>query len=207
MSMALGIDMRKHCSYHPASAGVVECANGTIKGRLAKMTQSTGLTWTKVLPRSCGKPEPDPKNGQGAVHLKLFLAGPQTQVKAVLPEPADIPLHNFKPGQCVLAKDLRWTRWNQPRWRGPFQVLLVMHTAVKVEGRATSVFLVLLLPLLVVSTSVAQTNCDISTNAALNGVYTIYPAGDTPVQVYCDVGCDGQVEFKKWTVCSTVSLS
>ncbi|XP_049325077.1 protein NYNRIN-like [Astyanax mexicanus] len=39
----LGIDMRKHCSYHPASAGAVERVNGTIKNGLAKMTQQTGL--------------------------------------------------------------------------------------------------------------------------------------------------------------------
>ncbi|XP_036419539.1 microfibril-associated glycoprotein 4-like [Colossoma macropomum] len=63
------------------------------------------------------------------------------------------------------------------------------------------VLLALVLPLLVASDSVSQIDCsDISTNATLNGVYTIYPAGDTPVQVYCDVGCDGQVEYKKWTV-------
>ncbi|KAL6478455.1 hypothetical protein MHYP_G00142900 [Metynnis hypsauchen] len=74
MSMALGIVMRKHCSYHPASAGVVERAKSTIKSGLDKMTQSTG--------------------------------------------------------------NLRQTRWNQPRWMGPLQVLLVTHTAVKVEGRA-----------------------------------------------------------------------
>ncbi|KAL7851922.1 hypothetical protein SRHO_G00177070 [Serrasalmus rhombeus] len=71
--------------------------------------------------------------------------------------------------------------------------------SITMKIRPFRAFLALVLPLLVGSTSVSQTNCDISTNVALNGVYTIYPAGDTPVQVYCDVGSDGQVEYKKWT--------
>ncbi|XP_036413255.1 microfibril-associated glycoprotein 4-like isoform X1 [Colossoma macropomum] len=68
------------------------------------------------------------------------------------------------------------------------------------------VFLALVLPLLVGSTSVSQelfpTDCsDVYTNGqTLSGVYTIYPAGDTPVQVYCDMGCEGQTEDGKWTV-------
>ncbi|KAL7851919.1 hypothetical protein SRHO_G00177040 [Serrasalmus rhombeus] len=68
------------------------------------------------------------------------------------------------------------------------------------------VFLALLLPLLVGSTSVSQelfpTDCsDVYTNGdKLSGVYTIYPAGDTPVQVYCDMGCNGDIKDAKWTV-------
>ncbi|KAI4890781.1 hypothetical protein NFI96_012791, partial [Prochilodus magdalenae] len=68
------------------------------------------------------------------------------------------------------------------------------------------VFLALVLPLLVGSTTVSQelfpTDCsDVYANGqTLSGVYTIYPAGDTPVQVYCDMGCEGQTEDGKWTV-------
>ncbi|XP_037399732.1 microfibril-associated glycoprotein 4-like [Pygocentrus nattereri] len=68
------------------------------------------------------------------------------------------------------------------------------------------VFLALLLPLLVGSTSVSQelllTDCsDVYTNGdKLSGVYTIYPAGDAPVQVYCDMGCNGDIKDAKWTV-------
>ncbi|KAK1783944.1 hypothetical protein P4O66_004647 [Electrophorus voltai] len=59
------------------------------------------------------------------------------QVKAVLPEVTDTPLHTHQPGDWVLIKDFRRKRWNQPRWRGPFQVLLTTNTAVKTDGRAT----------------------------------------------------------------------
>ncbi|XP_017541215.1 microfibril-associated glycoprotein 4-like [Pygocentrus nattereri] len=69
-----------------------------------------------------------------------------------------------------------------------------------------SVFLALLLPLLVGSTSASQelfpTDCsDVYTNGQnLSGVYTIYPAGDTPVQVFCDMGNNGQTKDGNWTV-------
>ena len=45
-----GIDMRQHCAYHPASGGAVERENGTLKNKLAKCCEETGLSWTKALP-------------------------------------------------------------------------------------------------------------------------------------------------------------
>ncbi|XP_053086137.1 microfibril-associated glycoprotein 4-like [Pangasianodon hypophthalmus] len=72
---------------------------------------------------------------------------------------------------------------------------------------AFSVFWTLLLPLLVGSTPISQdlfpTDCsDVYANGqTLSGVYTIYPTADTPVQVYCDMGCgESQTEDGKWTV-------
>ncbi|XP_030635465.1 microfibril-associated glycoprotein 4 [Chanos chanos] len=66
----------------------------------------------------------------------------------------------------------------------------------------------LLLPLLAeslpVSTDVYPVDCaELYGNGhTLSGVYTIYPAGpDSPVQVYCDMGCEGvHGEERKWTV-------
>ncbi|XP_072513251.1 microfibril-associated glycoprotein 4-like [Salminus brasiliensis] len=68
------------------------------------------------------------------------------------------------------------------------------------------VFLALVLPLLAGSTPVSQkrpTDCsDVYANdQVVSGVYTIYPTTDTPVQVYCDMGCEGgQSGDGKWTV-------
>ncbi|XP_047007401.1 microfibril-associated glycoprotein 4 isoform X1 [Ictalurus punctatus] len=63
------------------------------------------------------------------------------------------------------------------------------------------------LPLLVGSTPGSQelfpSDCsDVYTNGqTLSGVYTIYPTAETPVQVYCDMGCMGNVaEDGNWTV-------
>lgn len=50
VSEFLGIDLRKHCTYHPASGGAVERENGTIKNKLAKCYADMGLPWTKALP-------------------------------------------------------------------------------------------------------------------------------------------------------------
>ncbi len=46
----LGIDMKTHCSYAPSSGGAVERQNQTIKNKLAKCCEETGLTWLKALP-------------------------------------------------------------------------------------------------------------------------------------------------------------
>ncbi|XP_075888301.1 uncharacterized protein LOC142892193 isoform X2 [Nelusetta ayraudi] len=59
------------------------------------------------------------------------------QVSAALPQAATGPLHCLKPGDYVLVKDLRRKSWKANRWLGPFQVLLVTQTAIKVAERAT----------------------------------------------------------------------
>ncbi|KAI5091235.1 microfibril-associated glycoprotein 4 [Silurus meridionalis] len=63
------------------------------------------------------------------------------------------------------------------------------------------------LPTLVESTPVSQdglpTDCSdvYASGQKVSGVYTIYPTADTPVQVYCDMGCLGsKAEDGFWTV-------
>ncbi|XP_066515859.1 microfibril-associated glycoprotein 4-like [Hoplias malabaricus] len=69
------------------------------------------------------------------------------------------------------------------------------------------IFLVLVLPLLLGSSSVSQylfpTDCSdvYTTGRKVSGVYTIFPTGGAPVQVYCDMGCEeGQAKDGRWTV-------
>ncbi|XP_078083661.1 uncharacterized protein LOC144503028 [Mustelus asterias] len=59
------------------------------------------------------------------------------QVKEALPRPAEGKLHDLRPGEWVVIKDFRRKSWKARRWLGPFQVLLVTQTAVKVAERAT----------------------------------------------------------------------
>ena len=45
-----GIDFKRHCVYHPQSAGAVERENGTLKNKLTKCCLDTGLSWPQALP-------------------------------------------------------------------------------------------------------------------------------------------------------------
>uniref|UniRef100_A0A9J7Y4M1 Murine leukemia virus integrase C-terminal domain-containing protein n=1 Tax=Cyprinus carpio carpio TaxID=630221 RepID=A0A9J7Y4M1_CYPCA len=47
------------------------------------------------------------------------------------------PFQHLQPGDWVVIRDLKRKHWKQKRWTGPHLILLVTHTAVKVEGRGT----------------------------------------------------------------------
>ena len=49
-STFLGINLKQHCTYNPQSGGAVERENGTIKNKLVKCCDDTGLSWIKALP-------------------------------------------------------------------------------------------------------------------------------------------------------------
>ncbi|XP_047231734.1 uncharacterized protein LOC124874432 [Girardinichthys multiradiatus] len=174
ISKLLGFQLKTHCAYHPQSGGAVERENGTIKNKLAKCCEETGLSWPKALPlvlmymrmrnRSRANLSPfeilfgRPANtgGRPSTNLSTLttahfehsmleyckvlsrsLSLSHQTVKAALPPVADRPLHQFQPGQWVLIRDARRRHWRDKRWRGPFQILLVTHTAVKVQERDT----------------------------------------------------------------------
>lgn len=173
LSSYLGIDLKTHCAYHPASGGAVERENGTLKSKLAKCCAETNLKWTQALPivlmymrmrkRTRSNLSPyeilfaaPPHIGADApkallpstalceadmltycVNLSLALSDVRRQVVAALPKEATNPLHSLQPGDYVVVKDFRRKNWQARRWQGPFQVLLVTHTAVKVAERAT----------------------------------------------------------------------
>ncbi|XP_059500996.1 uncharacterized protein LOC125454251 isoform X2 [Stegostoma tigrinum] len=59
------------------------------------------------------------------------------QVKKALPQSARGKLHDLQPGDWIVVKDFRRKSWKAKRWLGPFQVLLVTQTAVKVAERVT----------------------------------------------------------------------
>ncbi len=169
----LGIDMRTHCSYAPSSGGAVERQNQTIKNKLAKCCEETGLTWLKALPivlmymrmRKRVKKNLSPfeilfgrppfmgiEGGKQRLpstdvcendmlnyckEMSCLLSNISVQVKAAQGKVAETFLHEVRPGDFVVIRDHRRKSWKLKRWLGPFHVLLVTHTAVKVAERAT----------------------------------------------------------------------
>ncbi|XP_028828332.1 microfibril-associated glycoprotein 4-like [Denticeps clupeoides] len=64
-------------------------------------------------------------------------------------------------------------------------------------------FLALVFPLLVSSLPTLPQDCEdlYSSGHTLSEVYTIYPAGiSSPVQAYCDMGCEDSEKNEHWTV-------
>ncbi|XP_023808656.1 uncharacterized protein LOC101166204 isoform X1 [Oryzias latipes] len=49
MAQHLCIDLKRHCSYHPQSAGLVERTNGTIKSKLKKCMEETNRQWPDCI--------------------------------------------------------------------------------------------------------------------------------------------------------------
>ncbi len=59
-----------------------------------------------------------------------LLSNISGQVKAAQGKVAETFLHEVRPGDFVVIRDHRRKSWKSKRWLGPFQVLLVTHTAV-----------------------------------------------------------------------------
>ncbi|XP_061476476.1 uncharacterized protein LOC133381406 [Rhineura floridana] len=160
LSTALGLTWKLHCAWRPQSSGMVERANQTIKAHLTKLCIETKEKWPWLLPlarctpRSSGytpyelmygRPPPLPTGVEvledhGQVRLQKQLqalnriVGQLQQYTDPSPLQVTTNMHAFEPG------DLVWVKvWDdkplQPKWKGPFAVIMVTPTSLKVEGQ------------------------------------------------------------------------
>ncbi|MGH0191340.1 UNVERIFIED_CONTAM: hypothetical protein FKN15_062284 [Acipenser sinensis] len=103
-----------------------------LTGRIMCMPNHPPFTRQQLTLQGC-----DDEMVAYCIALNNVLKNLFSKVQDALPDSAEGPGHHIRPGDWIVIKDLRRQHWDQPRWIGPFQVLLITQTAVKVAEKAT----------------------------------------------------------------------
>lgn len=161
LTEALGIRWEKHTPWHPQSSGRVERMNGELKKQLAKLTLETKMSWVQCLPLALLNIRAQPRTDIGISPFEMLYGMPYDagvpndhpkivdmhfnkyiselmKFRQMLWEkgqiiqrpPLNIILHQIKPGDWVLIRSWKEST-SQPRWEGPYLVLLTTNTSVR----------------------------------------------------------------------------
>ncbi|XP_078496276.1 uncharacterized protein LOC144752201 isoform X2 [Lissotriton helveticus] len=67
--------------------------------------------------------------------VRRYRLSARYKVHDTLPQASEDPGHAIDPGTWVLIKNFQRTKNDQPRWTGPYLVLLSTRSAVRVQGK------------------------------------------------------------------------
>ncbi|KAG6935246.1 Pr gag-pro-pol, partial [Chelydra serpentina] len=76
-----------HCPYHPQSAGAVERRNGVLKNKLAKICDSTGLSWPVALPLALMDMRSTPSQRHTLSPFEIVMGRPMRAMTTITPVP------------------------------------------------------------------------------------------------------------------------
>lgn len=151
----------QHCFgavYHPQSQGAVERANRTMKQKMAKCCEETGLNWMKALPIVLLSLRSEVNKGHGFSPYELTRGYPMPGPirSGTLAAPANVDrkkyfdqlkslLSSLHPQADaeelythVYLKVIKRKGWSNPRWEGPFRITARTTYAFKLEGKGNS---------------------------------------------------------------------